>query len=214
MRPDSVATSQLTYRYAANSALRFPDWSVPAGQSWAVLGPSGSGKTTLIQLLAGLRTPTTGTVCIAGTGLRELTERQRDRFRGRQLGIVFQTFHLLPALTVLDNLLLAPYLAHLPQEPRRARELLRRLGLAGLERRYPHALSQGQAQRVALARALMNRPAVILADEPTSALDDAACEGMLGLLVDEAAACEASLVVATHDRRVQRHLAHTLELQP
>jgi ABC-type lipoprotein export system ATPase subunit len=204
----------LAYDYGDGQLIEFPDCTVPAGEHCLVLGPSGCGKSTLLHLLAGLLRPTRGFVELAGQRLDELSGAALDRFRGRHVGLVFQRLHLLPALSVRDNLLLAQSLAGLPADRSRVDGLLERLGLAHRAGARPDALSFGQAQRVALARAVINGPAVILADEPTSNLDDANTREVLALLMQEAGLTGASLVVATHDRRIRDTFQRRLELAP
>ena len=194
--------------------LDIPAWRVDAGARCLVTGPSGSGKSTLLHLLAGLATPRTGRVRIAGQDLAGMSPAARDRFRGRTIGLVLQSFHLLDTLNVFDNVRLARHLAHLPEDHARCREVLDHLGVAELARDRPSTLSHGQAQRVALARAVVNRPAVILADEPTSSLDDESCERVAALLETEAARHGASLVVATHDSRLRGRFAERLSIAP
>jgi putative ABC transport system ATP-binding protein len=199
-------------RYGAADALALERFEAAAGEHWLVLGPSGSGKTTLLHLIAGLLAPSEGEIVVAGQPLAELAGAALDRWRGRTVGIVPQKLHLVPSLTVRQNLALAPWLAGLPQEPDRAERLLAELGLAGKASARPHELSHGEAQRVAVARAVMNRPKVLLADEPTSNLDDAACAATLELLAAQARACGATLVIATHDRRARERFDRQLRL--
>lgn len=199
-------------RYGAGEVLALERFEAAQGEHWLVLGPSGSGKTTLLHLIAGLLAPSEGEIEVAGQRLAGLAGAALDRWRGRTVGIVPQKLHLVPSLTVMQNLSLAPYLAGLPEEPARATRLLAELGLADRAGARPHQLSHGQAQRVAVARAVMNRPKVLLADEPTSNLDDAACEATLELLQAQARACGATLLVATHDRRAHRRFERVLEL--
>ena len=149
---------------------------------------------------------------VAGQDLGALTPAELDAFRGRMVGIVLQRLHLIPALTVRDNLRLARTLARLPPDPQRLDTLLADLGLAALAGARPRQLSEGEAQRVAIARAVVNRPALILADEPTSALDDANCAAVLALLRAQAETSGATLVIATHDARLKPHFRHRLEL--
>jgi putative ABC transport system ATP-binding protein len=196
----------LRHAYDGAAVLDVPAWQVDQGSQWLLLGPSGSGKTTLLHVLAGILKPTAGSIGIAGQGLDTLSARELDRFRGRYVGIVLQRLHLMTSLKVLDNLLLAQYLAGLPQDCGRVEEVLGSLGLAGKAGAYPHELSFGQAQRVAVARAVVNRPKLLLADEPTSNLDDARCFQALELLQSQARACEATLVIATHDQRVKSRM--------
>ena len=194
---------QLQHGYDGADVLQVPSWSVRQGAHWLLLGPSGSGKTTLLHILAGILKPAAGHVQLAGQDLAALAPAALDRFRGRHVGIVLQRLHLLASLTVAQNLALAQYLAGLPQDAARVREVLASLDLADKAEAYPHALSHGQAQRVAVARAVVNRPRVLLADEPTSTLDDARCAQALDLLLAQATACEATLVIATHDQRIK-----------
>ena len=183
------------HRYGAREALRLEHFAAAQGEKWLVLGPSGSGKSTLLHILAGLLAPSEGSVEVA-----------------RPIGIVPQKLHLIASLTVAQNLLLAQYLAGVPEEPARAAQVLAGIGLADRAQARPHELSHGQAQRVAVARAVMNRPKLLIADEPTSNLDDAHCAAALDLLEAQAAECGATLVVATHDARAKGRFAHRLEL--
>jgi len=203
---------RIRHTYDTQEALRLDEWSVARGNQWLVLGPSGSGKTTLLHVLAGILAPSAGSVAIAGQDLGKLRRSELDRFRGRHIGIVFQRLHLVSSLTVLDNLLLAQYLAGTAQDLRGAQLLLTSLGLADKAHSRPHALSFGQSQRAAVARAVVNRPSLILADEPTSNLDDANAAGALDLLIEQARSCNATLVIATHDRRIRERFEHQLAL--
>lgn len=203
----------LEFRWsAASPPLRFADVQVGQGGQLLLRGPSGSGKSTLLALVAGLLTPTAGRVVVAGSDVGALPGGQRDAWRGGALGFVPQRLHLSDSLTVAGNLELPFVAAGLPLDRARVSALLDRLSLAGLASRKPHEISVGQAQRVALARALVRRPRVLLADEPTASLDDDAAASALALLQDSAAACGASLVVATHDQRVLQALAHATVL--
>jgi len=196
----------LKHAYDGAEVLSVPAWQAGQGAQWLVLGPSGSGKTTLLHVLAGILRPASGSVSVAGQDLDALSGRELDRFRGRHVGIVLQRLHLMTSLTVLDNLLLAQYLAGLAQDRGRVRDVLAGLDLADKAGAYPHELSFGQAQRVAVARAVVNRPQLILADEPTSNLDDERCVQALELLQGQARACDATLVIATHDQRVKSRM--------
>ena len=207
-----VEVEALHHIHGDRTILDIPAWRVGAGAHCLVVGPSGSGKSTLLHLLAGISTPRGGTVRIAGQDLAALSPSARDRFRGRSIGLVLQSFHLLDTLNVLDNVRLARHLAGLPEDRVRCREVLEELGVAEFGRARPSTLSHGQAQRVALARAVVNRPAVILADEPTSSLDDESCERVATLVETEAARHGATLVVATHDSRLRSRFARHLSL--
>ncbi len=200
---------RIEHRYGAQVVLRVDQWQAAAGEHWLLAGASGSGKSTLLHILAGLTAPSAGEVRVAGTDLATLAGSARDRFRGRTVGLVPQRLHLIGALTVRDNLRAAQYLADLPDDRERVRELLEAVQVADLARRYPRELSQGQAQRVAIARAVVNRPALLLADEPTASLDDTHAAAALELLRAQAMAVNAVLVVASHDARVRPLLPHT-----
>ena len=204
----------LNHAYNGTEVLHVPEWHAEQGAQWLVLGPSGSGKTTLLHVLAGILRPTRGSVSVAGQDLGALKPGDLDRFRGQHIGIVLQRLHLVPSLTVVKNLLLAQYLAGMPQDAARAREVLGSLDVAGKADAYPHELSFGQAQRVAVARAVVNRPKLLLADEPTSNLDDARCAQAYGLLESQARACGATLVIATHDQRIKARMPNHFELKP
>ena len=196
----------LKHAYNGTEVLNVAAWQVEQGSQWLVLGPSGSGKTTLLHILAGILLPTAGSARVAGQDLMALKPAELDRFRGQRIGIVLQRLHLVPSLTVMNNLLLAQYLAGLPQDVARAREVLTGLDVAAKAGAYPHELSFGQAQRVAVARAVVNRPKLLLADEPTSNLDDERCAQVYGLLESQARACDATLVIATHDQRIKARM--------
>jgi len=191
---------------------RLPDLDIHAGDTIAIVGASGSGKTTALMALSGVRAPRQGDIAVDSTYLWRLPDRERDRFRGRRIGLIFQSFHLIDSLGVKANLLLAARCAGVRPDPKRLAHLLEKLGLGGLEQRRVDRLSHGQAQRVAVARALFNKPAVVLADEPTSALDDDATASLLSLLKEAALSEGAALVIATHDRRVLSGVSRVIEM--
>ncbi len=207
-----IEVSGLRKAYRDRTVLEIENWQVSAGEHWLVLGKSGSGKSTLIHLLAGLTRPSEGRIRVADQDYGQSSSVELDRFRGRNVGIVFQNFHLLDSLTALQNVLLAQYLAGLKQEPIRCRAVLEGLELGPRLTARPRDLSQGERQRVALARAIVNRPKLILADEPTSSLDDESCERVAELLDAQARAHGATLVVATHDRRLRGRFERRLEI--
>jgi putative ABC transport system ATP-binding protein len=186
-----------------SDALRGASLEVAAGEVVALCGSSGSGKTTLLNLLAGLDRPSRGRVEVQGADLESLGESGRTGYRRTRLGFVFQFFNLLPTLTAFENVFLSLELAGRP-EARRAREALARVGLAGLEERFPHELSGGEQQRVAVARALVKQPAVILADEPTGNLDSRTGDAVLDLLTGRCREDGCALVMATHSERASR----------
>jgi putative ABC transport system ATP-binding protein len=207
------ALAGIEHRYGAVAALRVAEWRAERGERWLLAGASGSGKSTLLNILAGLLRPSAGNVIVGGQDLGELPEAALDRWRGRNVGYVPQRLHLITSLDVLDNLLLAQFLAGLAVDRHAALRLLASLGVDGLASRTPDRLSQGQAQRVAVARAVINRPELLLADEPTAALDDPNAQSTLALLSDQAAAVGATLVVASHDSRVRSAFARRYDLE-
>ena len=208
----AIEVTELRFDHGERTIVDISRCQLAIGQSMAVIGPSGCGKTTFLHLLAGLIRPRSGVIRILDRDLSQLRGSHLDRFRGRHLGLVFQRLHLLPALTVHENVLLAQRLARVPMDPTRVEALFDRLNLTGLERHRPSMLSQGQAQRVAIARALAHRPALLMADEPTSALDDHHAEEAVALLRESARAAGAALLVVTHDQRVRGHLEHEFEM--
>jgi putative ABC transport system ATP-binding protein len=207
LKGDSAATAvlvtrELTLSRDGRTFAAVPDLDLARGRSMAILGASGSGKSTALLALAGIRAPAGGEVAVEGIDLWRLPTARRDHFRGQRIGLVFQSFHIIDAVSVAANLGLAARCAGLPRDPGRVLDLLHRLGIGELGSRRADRLSHGQAQRVAVARALMNRPALVLADEPTSALDDANAKSLLALLKETARAERAALIITTHDRRV------------
>ncbi len=202
----------LRHDYGGRTILSVPSWDVGRGDTSLVLGPSGSGKTTLLNAIAGLATPTAGSVRVAGEDVTRLAPARRDAFRARHVGLVLQTLHLIGAVSVRENLRLAQHLALSTIDDARIDEVLASLGIAWLAGAKARDISVGEAQRVAIARAVVNRPVVILADEPTSALDDANCALALDLLLGQAAACGATILVATHDKRIRDRFLRRLEL--
>ena len=198
-----IEVSGLSYGYSSGERIRFDDFEIRKGAQWLLLGESGSGKTTLLHLMSGLLTSQQGRITIQGTDITLLSESKLDHFRGANMGFVFQKNHLINALTVRKNLLMAPFLAGLKQDEGRVEEVLKELALEEKGDSRINELSQGQAQRVAIARAVLNKPTVIFADEPTSALDDRSCERVIKLLLNAAQTNHATLVVATHDQRLK-----------
>ena len=200
-----IHTHELTYTYPQGATLRFPDVQLPQGGVLVLRGNSGSGKSTWLALLAGLLTPQSGSLVVAGQDVGRLSPAARDAWRAKNLGFLPQKLHLSEALSVAGNLSLAYFAAGLPQDaPAKAHVLktLEALDVADLAHRKPSQLSGGQAQRVALARAVLLKPKIILADEPTASLDDSAAESALRLLQTSAQRSHATLVIATHDQRV------------
>lgn len=208
-----IRLEQLRFAYSGgDEVLRLDEFVLEPESNVLIVGPSGCGKTTLLHLIAGLLLPSSGAVFVDGQDLSALAASDRDRFRGRRIGIVLQQFHLLPTLTAMQNLLVAQSIAGLPVDRDAGRAMLTALGVAERADAYPHQLSVGQQQRVAIARALVNRPRLLLADEPTSNLDDESCASVADLLLDAAGTHRASLVIATHDGRLKSKVERQLAL--
>lgn len=201
-----IETRSLRYQYPGGPSLSFTDVAVPQGATLLLRGDSGAGKSTWLALVAALLTPTAGEAVVAGQPLSRLSRAARDGWRARTLGFLPQKLHLSEALTVERNLGLAFYAAGLPEDQEAIRRALDQLGVGELAGRRPSQLSGGQAQRVALARSILMKPQVILTDEPTASLDDQAATTAIQLLETCAFQCDATLVIATHDRRVREAL--------
>ena len=186
---------------------------IGAGESVAVVGASGAGKSTLLALLAGLDTPTSGKVWLTGADLTQLDEDGRARLRAQRVGFVFQSFHLVPALTALENVMLPLELAGRKDARKGARETLERVGLGERTGHYPRQLSGGEQQRVAIARAFVTQPAVLFADEPTGNLDTATGGRIGQLLFDLNATSHTTLVLVTHDRELASRCGRILHME-
>lgn len=178
------------------------DFSIARGETVAIVGASGSGKSTLLSILAGLDTPSTGTVVVNGQDLFSLNEDDRAALRARTMGFVFQNFQLMPNLTALENVMLPLELAGQRDARKQASKMLDRVGLGQRLGHYPKLLSGGEQQRVALARAFVVQPAVLLADEPTGSLDFATGEQVMQLIMELNRESGTTLMMVTHDRSI------------
>ncbi|HUF81233.1 MAG TPA: ABC transporter ATP-binding protein [Burkholderiales bacterium] len=187
-------------------------FEIRAGEAVAIVGVSGSGKSTLLGLLAGLDTPSAGAVRIDGHELSSLDEDGRAELRGRMLGFVFQSFHLLPSMTALENVMLPLELAGAADAAAAARAMLARVGLGDRLNHYPKQLSGGEQQRVAIARAFVTRPRLLFADEPTGNLDAATGEQVIELLFELNRESGATLLLVTHDEALTRRCNRVLRL--
>jgi len=186
--------------------------SVRTGETLAIVGASGAGKSTLLALLAGLDSPSTGRVLIAGADLNELDEDGRAAIRGKHVGFVFQSFHLIPSLTAVENVMLPLELGGRPDARQAALAALSQVGLTPRVAHYPRQLSGGEQQRVAIARAFVTHPAVLFADEPTGNLDTATGQRITDLLFDLNRSTGSTLVLVTHDRALAGRCSRILEL--
>ncbi len=192
--------------------LREIELSVTAGEAVAIVGASGSGKSTLLAILAGLDTPSVGTVAIDGADLFRLDEDQRAELRGKSVGFVFQSFQLLPSLTALENVMLPLELRKDVEAESGAREMLERVGLKERLHHYPKHLSGGEQQRVALARAFSVRPKLLFADEPTGSLDAEAGKAIIDLVFDLNRGFGTTLVMVTHDEQLAQRCGRVIRL--
>jgi putative ABC transport system ATP-binding protein len=203
VKAPAVAATAVTRRYgdgeSAVDALRGVTIEVPAGQFTAVMGPSGSGKSTLMHLLAGLDTPSSGTVEVGGEDITSMSDKQLTKLRRKHIGFVFQQFNLLPTLTAEENILLPLSIAGRKPDKGDLEALIARVGLQERRRHRPSQLSGGQQQRVAIARALISRPTVLFADEPTGNLDSASGTEILALLREAVELDGQTTLMVTHD---------------
>ena len=205
-----LETKNLRFKYDDDSELSFPDIKT-SKENLLILGASGVGKTTFLHLLSGLLKPLEGEIDLIGIPISKLTMSEMDRFRGKNIGIVFQKPHFINSLTVKENLQLAQYISK-KIDKTRINSLLESLGIEDKANKKTLNLSQGEKQRVAIALAIVNSPKLILADEPTSSLDDLNCDKVINLLKDQAAKYKAKLIIITHDYRLKKHFKNTLSL--
>ena len=205
-----LETKNLRFKYDNNLELNFPDIKT-SKENLLILGASGVGKTTFLHLLSGLLKPMNGEIDLLGTKISNLKMSEMDRFRGKNIGIVFQKPHFINSLTVKENLQLAQYISK-KSDKNRIQSLLESLGIEDKANKKTLNLSQGEKQRVAIALAIVNSPKLILADEPTSSLDDLNCDKVINLLKDQAAKYKAKLIIITHDYRLKKHFKNTLSL--
>lgn len=189
------------------------DLAIAAGETVAIVGASGAGKSTLLALLAGLDEPSSGQVWLNGAELTALDEDGRAAVRARHVGFVFQSFHLVPSLTAIENVMLPLELAGLPNAREAAAEVLAKVNLSARREHYPRQLSGGEQQRVAIARAFVTRPAVLFADEPTGNLDAVTGERIINLLFELNRASRTTLVVVTHDQAIAQRCDRIIRIE-
>lgn len=193
----------LKFTYTEGPSFAFPNVQCGRGEQLLILGESGKGKTTLLHLLSGMLKPSSGRVSLNGEVTTTMSNRQLDRFRGQHMGIVFQTAHFVKSLSVLDNLMMAPFCSGKQATRKQAQQALDRLNIGNKANKPVQALSVGEQQRVAIARAVFHKPTLVLADEPTSALDDRHALEVMQMLEDQSKEMGSSLIIVTHDQRLK-----------
>ena len=189
-----------------------PDLFCQAGNTILVTGNSGKGKTTYLHILAGLLKPNSGEIVIDNKEITHLKGSKADKFRGKNIGVVFQKSHFIASLSVLENLEMASWLATGKKHKVRAKELLQKLDISEQAHKLPSQLSVGQQQRVSIARALMNEPKVLLADEPTSSLDDKNADNVIELLETLSKEYKTALIIVTHDSRIKQKFTNQITM--
>ena len=206
-----INTKGLNFKYNDQASFSFPDINLAKDENLLIIGSSGIGKTTLLHLLAGLLESNSGSINLYGQDISKLTQHQIDKFRGQNIGIVFQKPHFVNSLTVKENLQLAQYLGN-KKDQNRIVDILSSLDILDKENKKPKKLSQGEKQRASIAMAIANSPKLILADEPTSSLDDENCDRVINLLKKQASEFKAQLIVITHDNRLKKHFKKSIKL--
>ena len=207
-----ISTKNITFSYNKDQTFIMPDLFCQAGSTILVTGNSGKGKTTYLHILAGLLQPNSGEIVIDNKEITHLKGSKADKFRGKNIGVVFQKSHFIASLSVLENLEMASWLATGKKHKVRAKELLQKLDISEQAHKLPSQLSVGQQQRVSIARALMNEPKVLLADEPTSSLDDKNADNVIELLETLSKEYKTALIIVTHDSRIKQKFTNQITM--
>ena len=207
-----ISTKNITFSYNKDQNFIMPDLFCQAGSTILVTGNSGKGKTTYLHILAGMLQPNSGEILIDNTDFTNLKGSKADKFRGKNIGVVFQKSHFIASLSVIENLEMASWLATGKKHSKRAKELLNKLDILEQAHKQPSQLSVGQQQRVSIARALMNEPKVLLADEPTSSLDDKNADNVIELLESLSKEYKAALIIVTHDSRIKAKFTNQITM--
>ncbi|HAO14294.1 MAG TPA: ABC transporter ATP-binding protein [Tenacibaculum sp.] len=207
-----VKTKNLSFSYDNLANFSFPDIKIDEGEHLLILGVSGVGKTTLLYLMSGLLKPLNGNVFIDAIDINSLSRQKLNEFRGEKLGFIFQQYHFIKSLSLLENLQLRQNYPKTSDDKERRLDLMRRLGLDQFSHRKVVNLSQGQQQRLAIALGIVHKPKIVFADEPTSNLDDYNCLKVIELLKEEARISKSSLIIITHDFRIKSHFKNHIVL--
>ena len=205
-----IETKSLEFSYDNSFVFKFPDIKLKSNENLLVLGNSGIGKSTLLHNLAGILRPKSGSIKIFDQDISKLSELELDKFRGKNIGIIFQRSHFVNSLTVGENLELAQFLGR--NKKGNIKETLDNLKILDKINKKPKELSQGERQRASIALAIINSPKLILADEPTSSLDDTNCSNVIKILKEQALKYQAQLIVITHDSRLKKHFKKSISL--
>lgn len=207
-----ISTKNITFSYNQEQTFIMPDLFCQAGSTILVTGNSGKGKTTYLHILAGLLQPNSGEIMIDNKEITHLKGSKADKFRGKNIGVVFQKSYFIASLSVLENLEMASWLATGKKHKAKAKELLQKLDISEQAHKLPSQLSVGQQQRVSIARALMNEPKVLLADEPTSSLDDKNADNVIELLETLSKEYKTALIIVTHDNRIKEKFTNQITM--
>ena len=207
-----LAAKSIKYSYNSNNSFEFPDFCLESTEDLLIIGDSGVGKTTFLNILGGLLLPQSGSITLNGTNYSDLSSKDLDKFRGKNIGIIFQSPYFVNNLNLMDNLLFSLFLSKNHQDKNIVIELLNQVGLKDKIYSKPNDLSQGEKQRASIALALVKKPNLILADEPTSSLDDNNCDLVVSLLKEQSQLSKCKLIIITHDARLKKHFKNSIKL--
>ena len=207
-----LAAKSIKYSYDSNNKFEFPDFCLESTEDLLIIGDSGVGKTTFLNILGGLLSPQSGSITLNGTNYSDLSSKDLDKFRGKNIGIIFQSPYFVNNLNLMDNLLFSLFLSQNQQDKNVVIELLNQVGLNDKIYSKPNDLSQGEKQRASIALALVKKPNLILADEPTSSLDDNNCDLVVSLLKEQSQLNKCKLIIITHDARLKKHFKNSIKL--
>lgn len=207
-----LAAKSIKYSYNSDNSFEFPDFCLESTEDLLIIGDSGVGKTTFLNILGGLLLPQSGSITLNGTNYSDLSSKDLDKFRGKNIGIIFQSPYFVNNLNLMDNLLFSLFLSKNHQDKNVVIELLNQVGLKDKIYSKPNDLSQGEKQRASIALALIKKPNLILADEPTSSLDDNNCDLVVSLLKEQSQLSKCKLIIITHDARLKKHFKNSIKL--